>query len=49
MNGSVSERLTHDGETLTVTLAEAMVVAREQSKLDKRRARYKCYYDNNPD
>ncbi len=35
-------------ETLTVTLAEAMVVAREQSKLDKRRARYKCYYNNNP-
>ena len=36
-------------ETLTVTLAEAMVVAREQSKLDKRRARYKRYYDNHPD
>ena len=36
-------------ETLTVTLAEAMVVAWEQSKLDKRRARYKRYYDNHPD
>ncbi len=33
----------------SIPLAEAMVVAREQSILDKRRARYKCYYNNNPD
>jgi len=36
-------------QTLTVTLDEAMVMAWEQSKLDKRRARYKRYYDNHPD
>jgi len=36
-------------ETLTVTLADAMVVVLEQSKLDKRRARYKRYYDNHPE
>jgi len=36
-------------ETLTVTLDEAMFMAWEQSKLDKRRARYKRYYDNHPD
>ena len=32
----------------TITLAEAMVVAREKSKLEKRRARYKRYYDRHP-
>jgi hypothetical protein len=33
----------------TITLAEAMVVAREKSKLEKRHARYKRYYDSHPD
>ena len=33
----------------TITLAKAMVVARERSKLEKRHARYKRYYDNHPD
>jgi len=32
----------------TIILAEAMVVARERSKLEKRRARYKRYYDSHP-
>jgi len=32
----------------TFTLAEAMVVAREKSKLEKRHARYKRYYDSHP-
>ena len=32
----------------TITLDEAMVVTREKSRLEKRRARYKRYYDNNP-
>ncbi|MCX6699776.1 MAG: hypothetical protein NTV68_07605 [Methanomicrobiales archaeon] len=31
----------------TLTLTEAMVVARERSRLEKWHARYKCYYDNN--
>ena len=38
-----------NGEKSTITLAEAMVVARERSKLEKRHARYKRYYDSNPD
>jgi len=33
----------------TIPLAEAMVVAWENSKLEKRRARHKRYYDNHPD
>ncbi len=33
----------------TITLAEAMVVAREKSKLEKQRARYKRYYESHPD
>ena len=37
------------GGITTITLAEAMVVAREKSRLEKRHARYKRYYDNNPD
>ena len=32
----------------TITLAKAMVVARERSKLEKRHARYKRYYDSHP-
>jgi len=32
----------------TIGLAEAMVVAREKSKLEKRHARYKRYYDSHP-
>jgi len=32
----------------TITLAEAMVVAREKSKLEKRHACYKRYYDSHP-
>jgi len=32
----------------TITLAKAMVLAREKSKLEKRRARYKRYYDSHP-
>jgi hypothetical protein len=35
--------------TTPITLAEAMDVAREKSKLEKRHARYKRYYDSNPD
>jgi len=33
----------------TITLAEAMLVARERSKLEKRHARYKRYYNSHPD
>ncbi len=33
----------------TVTLAVAMVVSRDKSSLEKRRARYKRYYDCHPD
>jgi len=33
----------------TLTLAEAMLVAREKSSLEKRRARYKRYYHSHPD
>ena len=36
------------GGNPTISLAEAMVVAQERSKLDKRRARYKRYYDSHP-
>jgi hypothetical protein len=36
------------GGITTITLAEAMVVAREKSKLEKRHARYKRYYDRHP-
>ncbi|MCX6701514.1 MAG: hypothetical protein NTV68_16600 [Methanomicrobiales archaeon] len=32
----------------TLTLAEAMVMAREKSELGKRHARYKRYYDSHP-
>ncbi len=32
----------------TITLAKAMVVARERSKLEKRRSRHKRYYDRHP-
>jgi hypothetical protein len=32
----------------TISLGEAMVVAREKSKLEKRRARHKRYYDHHP-
>jgi methyl-accepting chemotaxis protein len=31
-----------------ISLAEAMVVARERSKLEKRHARHKRYYDSHP-
>jgi hypothetical protein len=37
-----------NGKKSTLTLAEAMVVARAKSKLDKRHARYKRYYDRHP-
>jgi hypothetical protein len=37
------------GAHSTITLAEAMVVSREKSKLKKRHARHKRYYENNPD
>ena len=36
------------GGITTITLAEAMVVAREKSRLEKRHARYKRYYDSHP-
>jgi hypothetical protein len=36
-------------ENPTISLAEAMVVARVQSKLERWRVRYRCYYDSHPD
>jgi len=33
----------------TISLAEAMIVASEKSKLEKRRARHTWYYDSHPD
>ena len=36
------------GGNPTISLAEAMVMAREKSELGKRHARYKRYYDSHP-